>query len=194
MSYIDQITVGSTTYDIQDSNAQRKAMIGSGAPTTSTAGAVGDYYIDTSATAAPYLYMCVDATGGTYTWECIDGKVNKNGDTMTGALNINDPDLTSGDSETVWGEARVNFCDHNGTQFGYFQAYTQNGRNGIQFTAVRDVGGIVYTHGFLLGIDDSGNRRVYFHDANAWLTALGLTTTSTSTVSDIISVTSPQLP
>jgi len=68
MSYLDQITVGSTTYDIQDSNAQRETITGSGAPTTSTVGTVGLHYFNTSATAPPYEYICTNVSGNTYTW------------------------------------------------------------------------------------------------------------------------------
>ena len=72
MSYLDQITVGSTTYDLQDSGAQRETITGSGAPSTSTVGTVGLHYINTSATGHPYEYVCVGATGSTYTWIPID--------------------------------------------------------------------------------------------------------------------------
>lgn len=72
MSYLDQITVGSTTYDLQDSGAQRETIRGSGAPSTSTVGTVGLHYINTSATGHPYEYVCVSATGSTYTWIPID--------------------------------------------------------------------------------------------------------------------------
>ena len=68
MSYIDQITVGSTTYDIQDSNAQRKMLEGAGAPTTSTVGTIGQHYYNTSATQPPYEYICTAISNGTYTW------------------------------------------------------------------------------------------------------------------------------
>lgn len=193
MSYIDQITVGSTTYDIQDSNAQRKAMTGSGAPTTSTAGAVGDYYIDTSATAAPYLYMCVDATGGTYTWERIDGKVNKNGDTMTGALRIKSSNIQDGMQSEAYGSGELAFHDVNGVRFGYFLPMAMAGSQGVQFSAVRtllDENNEPYDvyHSLSLYIGSDGTRWVYFSDQSAWLHALGLVTSSTSTVSDIISV------
>lgn len=68
MSYLDQITVGSTTYDIQDSNAQRKMLEGAGAPTTSTVGTIGQHYYNTSATAPPFEYICTAISGSTYTW------------------------------------------------------------------------------------------------------------------------------
>lgn len=71
MSYLDQITVDSTTYDLQDSGAQRVTLTGSSAPTTSTVGVVGQHYIDTSATEPPYEYVCINVSNGTYTWEPI---------------------------------------------------------------------------------------------------------------------------
>lgn len=74
MSYLDQIQVGSTTYDIRDSGAQRETIFGSGAPTSSTLGTVGLHYMDTSATAPPYEYVCINVSSGTYTWEPIGAK------------------------------------------------------------------------------------------------------------------------
>lgn len=71
MSYLDQITVDSTTYDLQDSGAQRVTLTGSSAPTTSTVGVVGQHYINTSATEPPYEYVCISVSSGTYTWEPI---------------------------------------------------------------------------------------------------------------------------
>lgn len=71
MSYLDQITVDSTTYDLQDSGAQRVTLTESSAPTTSTVGVVGQHYIDTSATVPPYEYVCINVSSGTYTWEPI---------------------------------------------------------------------------------------------------------------------------
>lgn len=72
MSYLDQITVDSTTYDLQDSGAQRATLTGSTAPTTSTVGVVGQHYINTSATGHPYEYVCTNVSSGTYTWIPVD--------------------------------------------------------------------------------------------------------------------------
>lgn len=117
--------------------------------------------------------------------DSVNGKVSRTGDTMTGSLRISDPNILAGSLDTVWGSARLDLEDKNGVLLGYFQPYTQSGRDGVQFTAVRDVGGVTFTHGVMLGIDSSGNRRVYFHDADAWLDALGLTTTNPfSSISD----------
>lgn len=68
MNYLDQITVGSITYDLQDSNAQRKMLEGAGAPTTSTVGTIGQHYYNTSATEPPFEYICTSVSGSTYTW------------------------------------------------------------------------------------------------------------------------------
>ena len=72
MSYLDQITVGETTYDLQDSGAQRVTLTGTSAPTTSTVGVVGQHYINTTATGHPYEYVCTAVSSGTYTWVPVD--------------------------------------------------------------------------------------------------------------------------
>lgn len=56
-----------TVYNYRDGRMRS----GSGAPTTSTPGAPGDHYFDTSATEAPYEYVCVSDSGGVYVWETV---------------------------------------------------------------------------------------------------------------------------
>ena len=93
MSYLDQITVGSTTYDLQDSDAQRKTITGSGAPTSSTVGEVGLHYFDTSAVAPPYEYVCTAASGSIYTW--MPAGYGEDGDpgVYYGTTEPSDPDI-----------------------------------------------------------------------------------------------------
>lgn len=56
---------------IDSSSSTNKTYItGSGAPTTSTAGEVGQIYVDT---ATGKVYVCTDTTGGTYTWVEVSG-------------------------------------------------------------------------------------------------------------------------
>lgn len=63
---------GSTIDDLPGYIAALPETIkGSGAPTTSTAGLVGQHYFNTSATASPYEYVCINVSSGTYTWEPI---------------------------------------------------------------------------------------------------------------------------
>lgn len=68
---------------------------GSGVPTTSTAGLVGQHYFNTSATESPYEYVCTDATGSVYTWEPIGAK-GDTGDSGVyyGTTTPTDPDVT----------------------------------------------------------------------------------------------------
>ena len=68
MNYLDQITVGSITYDIQDSNAQRETIQGAGVPSSGIVGTIGLHYFDTTASAPPYEYICTAASNGNYTW------------------------------------------------------------------------------------------------------------------------------
>jgi len=103
MSYLDQITVGSTTYDLQDSGAQRVTLIGASAPTTSTVGVVGQHYINTSATSHPYEYVCTAVSSGTYTWIPVDSSdapvtsVNS----KTGAVVLDKTDIGLGNVANV---------------------------------------------------------------------------------------------
>lgn len=93
MSYLDQITVGSTTYDLQDSDAQRKTITGSGVPTSSTVGEVGLHYFDTSAVAPPYEYVCTAVSGSTYTWMPAGYGEDGNPGIYYGSTQPSDPDI-----------------------------------------------------------------------------------------------------
>ena len=56
---------------IDNSTSDNKTYeTGSGAPTTSTAGSVGELYVDKS---TGTVYVCISDTGGTYTWEPVSG-------------------------------------------------------------------------------------------------------------------------
>lgn len=56
---------------IDNSTSDNKTYeTGSGAPTTSTAGSVGEMYVDKS---TGTVYVCTSTTGGTYTWEPVSG-------------------------------------------------------------------------------------------------------------------------
>ena len=56
---------------IDSSNSTNKTYVtGSGAPTTSTAGTVGQIYVDT---ATGKVYVCTSASGGTYAWAEVSG-------------------------------------------------------------------------------------------------------------------------
>lgn len=103
MSYLDQITVGETTYDLQDSGAQRVTLTGTSAPTTSTVGVVGQHYINTTATGHPYEYVCTAVSSGTYTWVPVDSSdapvtsVNS----KTGAVVLDKTDIGLGNVANV---------------------------------------------------------------------------------------------
>ena len=56
---------------IDNSTSDNKTYeTGTGAPTTSTAGSVGELYVDKS---TGTVYVCTSTTGGTYTWEPVSG-------------------------------------------------------------------------------------------------------------------------
>ena len=56
---------------IDSSNSDDKTyQTGTGAPTTSTEGSVGEMYVDKS---TGTVYVCTDTTGGTYTWNEVSG-------------------------------------------------------------------------------------------------------------------------
>lgn len=76
--------------------------------------------------------------------------------------------------------------DKNGRYAAYWQT-VQDTNNLLRsrFAIRRVINGSDVNHGFDLGIDSSGNRTVTVHDQTAWLKAFGLTTTTTSTISQI---------
>lgn len=63
MAVISKISNGGTTYDIRD---KILGIVGSGAPTTATVGAVGQIYEDS---ANGVLYICKSAGSGSYVWD-----------------------------------------------------------------------------------------------------------------------------
>lgn len=70
-------TIGETELDIISEVLQGAQVLkGSGAPTSQTAGIVGQKYADTSTT-PPTIYQCFGASGGVYTWGTA-GNVNVN--------------------------------------------------------------------------------------------------------------------
>lgn len=80
---------------VDNSNSTNKTYItGSGAPTTSTAGEVGQIYVDT---ATGKVYVCTSTTGGTYTWTEVSGtQVNSDWNASSGVAQIlNKPSLAT---------------------------------------------------------------------------------------------------
>lgn len=54
-------------------SAGSSTITGTGAPTSSTAAEVGQFYLDTQ---TGNTYVCTDDTGGTYTWDTVGGGVS----------------------------------------------------------------------------------------------------------------------
>ena len=83
------------TYSASDVGAQPETIHGNGAPTTSTVGEVGLHYMDDTATASPYEYICINVSSGIYTWEPIGAK-GDTGDSGVyyGTTTPTDPDVT----------------------------------------------------------------------------------------------------
>ena len=54
-------------------SAGSSTITGTGAPTSSTAATVGQFYMDTQ---TGNTYICTDDTGGTYTWDTVGGGVS----------------------------------------------------------------------------------------------------------------------
>lgn len=95
MAKVNKVTTNGTTYELQDyelnsnlsvitgivkssAGSLSKAVAGTdydypvlkgtSAPTTSTIGAIGQHYLNTSAIEPPYEWVCVKVSGSTYTW------------------------------------------------------------------------------------------------------------------------------
>lgn len=107
----------------------------------------------------------------------IPSKVDKAGDTMTGALKVKTPDITIGTppSSNVFSDSRVTFVDSNGIRLGYLAPfYRTTDVNGYDISAVRTVNGVDRFNSLKLEVDNSGTPSVRVTDAESWRNALGV--------------------
>lgn len=113
----------------------------------------------------------------------IPSKVDKAGDTMTGALYINheygltnkDPrvDVTVNPSVNRFDVSGVTVQDKNGVTIGTFSGiHKKDGTVGFNIGAQRDVNGSTIYNTINVMIDASGNRTVAVSNAEPWRTAL----------------------
>ena len=130
-----------------------------------------------------------------------DTKVSKSGDTMTGDLWLNANLFRNSTLESRIGQdvpaadqfdVGEQIYDKNGRRIYYSQMTRQTSdqlyRSFVVCRRSAD-GNTEYRNGFYLRINNSGTPLVTFYDTaskNAWLSGLGLTTTSTTTASSII--------
>jgi hypothetical protein len=108
--------------------------------------------------------------------------VQKTGDTMTGTLRVSNSDITK-DVVPSFDKYKSNLIvsDSNDDQIGYFGALQQtSSKEGIQFGTSRAVNGSTVYHGCHVTINSSGSRSVYFDDAAAWRSGLGVPATSST--------------
>ena len=144
-------------------------------------------------TTLAYLFRKVES-GMQALKELISGKVSKSGDTMTGVLEVDNStkiksiQITDGTvvSASSWGNT-LQFLDSNGSIIGLVHpAFWTNGIQAISLTTRRKVSGSSVDNSLDIGIKTDGTKYVQVTDAAPWLTALGLTTTATTTTSSII--------
>ena len=116
--------------------------------------------------------------------------VKKSGDTMTGSLEVGDSTHEAGVSSFNRFEIGVvpsansaadgfHVRDKNGSRMGRFDAYYwADGYEGLRFGQARTPTGSSSAVGnyLMMGIDASGNRRVWFSPRDPWRTGLGLGT------------------
>lgn len=108
--------------------------------------------------------------------------VQKAGDTMIGALRVSNSDITK-DVVPSSDKYKSNLIvsDANDEQVGYFGALQQtSSKEGIQFGTSRTVNGSTVYHGCHVTINSSGSRSVYFDDAAAWRSGLGVPSISST--------------
>ena len=109
---------------IDNSNSTSKTYeTGTGAPTTSTTGTVGELYVDSN---TGKVYVCTDTTGGTYTWEEVGGTSAQTGSTAPTTS-------TSGDIGQVYVDTSTN------------TVYVCTGASGGTYTWTQVSGGPVIT-------------------------------------------------
>lgn len=125
--------------------------------------------------------------------------VSKSGDTMTGNLYIEksnggstlylkDPTVTQGTAPSATKIlGALHFYTDNSVALGsLLNQYTAEEKSQTILRARNVVSGSNVNNTLQLEVDASGNKSVTISDVDAWLVALGLTTQSTSTVSDIL--------
>ena len=113
--------------------------------------------------------------------------VNKAGDTMIGKLFIRSPtiieDAPNGDQYFDG----LTLCDKNGQEIGSVQLFQwSGGGNGIALQTRRTVNGNTTWHKLNMYTDTNGDPHVSFQYPDAWKDALGLTVSTTTTISNII--------
>ena len=107
----------------------------------------------------------------------IPSKVDKAGDTMTGALKIQATDITIGTlpSANTFSANRVTFEDSTGVRMGYLAPfYRTTDVNGYDISAVRTVSGVDKFNSLKLEVDNSGTPSVRVTSAESWREALSV--------------------
>lgn len=102
----------------------------------------------------------------------LDGKVSKDGDTITGDLNLKTTLAAVGEDLGSQVIAPIfALKDKNGLTFAYIRGlFRTTGRNGVQFGATRGS----TANAVALEVDADGTRNVSFSDPAPWRSALGL--------------------
>lgn len=115
----------------------------------------------------------------------VDQKVNRSGDTMTGALTMNGADINLRSTTNTIGtvpatstsDKRIYFRDKLNAVYGKLQTiFLNDGRTGIQIGAQRAINGSTVENNLALYVDASGNRTVTLTSPQVWRSALGLGT------------------
>lgn len=143
-------------------------------------------YYPTTSQVTPTYSVSVPKKSGTIALTSdipdISGKVNKSGDTMTGALtmnnvnaNVKDTDVKVGTapSGTIYGNGY--YCQsNNGGDLFYVRATQDTSDNvGMQIEVRRAIGSTTYYNTVRLGISNNGTKTVNISDASAWRSAIG---------------------
>lgn len=117
--------------------------------------------------------------------------VNRLGDSMTGALNLQSTNVTSNTtvSASTWANSALIFRDSENTEIGrtgvYFNA------NGDQYSVLktsRVVNGTAIGNEIALKISADGTRSIGINDASIWRKALGFTNSVVTTITSVIAV------
>lgn len=125
----------------------------------------------------------IAGTGAAASWRAAIDAVNKAGDTMTGALVMNNADIDVRSSSLTVGSTpsantygrQIFLRDSAGTTIGYLQPWINTSGNiYVNLNAYRYVNGTNVYNGITLGVNSSGTRLVSVSDPAAWRTALNL--------------------
>lgn len=141
-----------------------------------------NYYPTTSQVTPTYSVSVPKKSGTIALTSDVDDKVSKSGDTMSGALTMNNVDMVVKDtdiklgttpSSNIWGNGYY-FQTNDGTSLGYLrEVQDTSNKAGLQLEIQRTISNTRHYHYLTMKIDGNGSNSVEMSDQAAWRSAIG---------------------